>query len=315
MKRRDEASEEVDLSLGKTRVVENDSEPSKEGARLHVLHVTAGLRSGEFFAIETQEVIAGRGANCQLRIEDHGVSRQHASFHWRLDGLWIRDLGSLNGTFVNGQRITDQRLLVPADRIHFGYARLRYSLEEEHEVITLRELHSAVSRDHLTGVYNRRYFEQRLTSELAYCQRHSAPISLIALDVDHFKRINDEHGHPVGDLVLRAIASALLDATRAEDITARTGGEEFMVIARGTGSEGAAALAQRLLNRVRTLRVPIAGGSNQVTMSAGVASYEIFSERATADGLVEAADNALLVAKREGRNRICVQPFPLGELG
>ncbi len=310
MKRRDDVSEEVDLSLGNTRIVENDAEPGKDGARLHVLHITAGLRSGEFFAVETQDVIAGRGATCQLRLEDHGVSRQHASFHWRLDGLWIRDLGSLNGTFVNGQRVIGERLLTPADRVHLGYARLRYSLEEEHEVITLRELHSAVSRDHLTGVYNRRYFEQRLLSELAYCQRHLAPLSLIALDVDHFKRINDEHGHPVGDLVLRAIASALLDATRAEDITARTGGEEFMVIARGTGSEGAAALAQRLLNRVRELRVPIAGGSSCVTMSAGVASYANAAGRASCQELIEAADNALLEAKRDGRNRVCVQPLP-----
>jgi diguanylate cyclase (GGDEF)-like protein len=302
--RREAQSEEVDLGLGKTRVVDDDVQQARDGARLHVLHVTAGLRSGEFFAVETPEAIAGRNATCQMRLEDHGVSRQHASFHWRLDGLWIRDLGSLNGTFVNGQRVTEQRLLVPADRIHLGYARLRYSLEEEHEVITLRELHSAVSRDHLTGVYNRRYFEQRLMSELAFCQRHAAPISLIALDVDHFKRINDEHGHPVGDLVLRAIASALLDATRTEDITARTGGEEFMVIARGTGREGAIALAQRLLNRVRELRVPIAGGSSRVTMSAGVASYDRFTDRMTPDMFVEAADSALLVAKREGRNRV-----------
>lgn len=166
----------------------------------------------------------------------------------------------------------------------------------------LRELYQAAVRDHLTGLYNRRFFEERLTAEVAYAARHDAPLSLLIFDVDRFKLLNDAHGHVAGDFALKAVSSVLLRGVRTEDIVARYGGEEFVVVARGAALEGALALAERLRARVAESSFDHESRRLAVTVSAGTATLS--ATLATPRHLISAADSALFDAKERGRNRV-----------
>ena len=162
-------------------------------------------------------------------------------------------------------------------------------------------------RDSLTGLYNRRHFDERLAGELRRAERERSRVALLMLDLDHFKHINDTYGHAVGDEVLRHVAQIIAHEVRVgTDVPARYGGEEFAVIAPGTNLLGAESLAERIRTRVAGLRVPVGDQLVSVTLSVGVA---VFDPRATTRdepvrALVEAADQRLYQAKHAGRNRV-----------
>jgi len=162
-------------------------------------------------------------------------------------------------------------------------------------------------RDSLTGLYNRRHFDERLAGELRRAERERSRVALLMLDLDHFKHINDTYGHAVGDEVLRHVAQIIAHEVRVgTDVPARYGGEEFAVIAPGTNLLGAESLAERIRTRVAELRVPAGDQLVSVTLSVGVA---VFDPRATTRdepvrALVEAADQRLYQAKHAGRNRV-----------
>jgi diguanylate cyclase (GGDEF)-like protein len=164
-------------------------------------------------------------------------------------------------------------------------------------------------RDGLTRAYNKRYFTERIESELQYALRHQAPVSLIFLDIDHFKRINDVHGHQAGDHVLVQLAALVTSMVGEDDVFARYGGEEFAVIARGMDMTAAQALSERIRASVETH--PFASGDTAipVTISVGVSCAPGLGI-ATSIDMVARADEALYAAKREGRNRVCVGQTP-----
>jgi diguanylate cyclase (GGDEF)-like protein len=152
------------------------------------------------------------------------------------------------------------------------------------------------THDGLTGLANRRVFDEELAADVRRVHRGGAPFSLVVFDVDHFKSVNDEHGHQAGDEVLRRVAAALADATRDTDLAARYGGEEFVVLLRGCDRHHALAAADKLRRAAVLLDGPV-----PVTVSAGVASFP--DQAANASALVEAADHALYEAKRSGRDQ------------
>lgn len=160
--------------------------------------------------------------------------------------------------------------------------------------------------DGLTGLWNRTHFEIRLQDEVAATQRYDRPLSLIMLDVDHFKKLNDNHGHPFGDEVLQAVGEALAETARTSDWACRYGGEEFAVILRETNLEGALILAERLRKLIEDLTLRNKGQDVKVTASFGVSCSEQcmnpldFSRR----WLITSADGALYAAKHAGRNRV-----------
>jgi diguanylate cyclase (GGDEF)-like protein len=161
-----------------------------------------------------------------------------------------------------------------------------------------RELLSEQARtDELTGLFNRRHFHERLAAELARAQRDEAPVGLVLLDVDDFKRVNDVHGHPVGDQVLIAFGSILEDHVRAGDVVCRTGGEEFGVVLPNADEAEAGRCADRLVAAVRAATWPDAG---PITASAGVAVAP--DDAATVAALFKAADECLLAAKAQGKD-------------
>ena len=156
--------------------------------------------------------------------------------------------------------------------------------------------------DGLTGLPNREAFERRLAEEIERAVRHQQPVAICFVDIDHFKVINDTLGHKAGDRVLAMVAASLKATARTIDVVARYGGEEFVVIAPGTWSSDAVALADRLRRSVSALPTP--GVGRLLTISVGVAGLPEHASRA--DALLERADEALYAAKRAGRDRTMV---------
>ena len=163
--------------------------------------------------------------------------------------------------------------------------------------------------DSLTGLGNRRYFESRLDEAISYAARHRHPLSLAMADLDHFKRINDTYGHEAGDRALQAFADVLLRLTRREDVVARFGGEEFLVLLPETGGDRAAAFAERV--RIATSELEVLGDDHRITVSIGVAELE---GGESGESMIKRADEALYEAKAEGRDRV-VRYAPRQPLG
>jgi diguanylate cyclase (GGDEF)-like protein len=157
--------------------------------------------------------------------------------------------------------------------------------------------------DPLTGCANRRALEDRLTGELAFARRTKKPLSMLVVDVDHFKRVNDTHGHAIGDEVIRHVAEVLRGGVRTSDVVARYGGEEFCAVLREADLDGASILAERLRAAIAGREVTVGERTLQVTASIGVATFEAGDEVAP-DSMFRRADAALYRAKQNGRNRV-----------
>lgn len=173
---------------------------------------------------------------------------------------------------------------------------------------SLATLKPLADRDELTGLYNRHYFNTEARRQFGAWRRYGNPLSLIMLDIDHFKRINDRHGHPAGDEVLKALAATLLAQTRELDTTCRYGGEEFVMLLPFTDLSGALAKAHQIKNAIDALSVPWRHERLRFHVSMGVA--ELHDSQWEPADLVAAADRALYRAKAEGRNRICAAGGP-----
>jgi two-component system cell cycle response regulator len=162
-------------------------------------------------------------------------------------------------------------------------------------------LEQLVYSDDLTGLWNRRFLHRRLTAELHAARRHGHALSVAMVDVDHFKAVNDDHGHQVGDEVLAVVADRMTRAVRAEDVVGRWGGEEFVAILPQIDADGAHAAAERI--RCCVADDPVAGARIAITVSVGCATL---ADETTADELLARADQALYAAKRGGRNVVAV---------
>lgn len=179
-----------------------------------------------------------------------------------------------------------------------------------------KQLYEASIYDPLTEVFNRRYFAKQLSKEMAYARRHGTTVSVLVLDIDHFKQVNDVFGHSTGDQVLREVAARLKARLRSEDTLARHGGEEFVVLLRGVHAEGAAAAAERLRAALASQPVEARVASIPVTISVGCATHA--GGQCSEDELLALADSRLYQAKRSGRNRVVSEgddtPDASGEL-
>ncbi|HSN91028.1 MAG TPA: GGDEF domain-containing protein [Anaeromyxobacteraceae bacterium] len=248
------------------------------------------------------EITLGRDAACAVRLDGEDVSRRHARVAPEGDGHAVVDLGSTNGTLVNGEAVASVRRLSPGDRIAIGPYVAKYLGPNDPEATLHAELHRRATADALTGLPNRRAFEEALAREVARARRAGTPLGLLLVDVDHFKRVNDERGHPAGDEVLRAVAGRIASAARAGDLVGRVGGEEFALALPGAGAADAREAGERVRARVADGPVALEGGDLAVTVSVGVASLGEPPEEGP--DLVARADEALYRAKRAGRNRV-----------
>ncbi len=273
---------------------------------LAVLTALSGAEAGRILPLAlTGFVTFGRDQGCTYAFADGSLSRVHATIVFVAGEYMLKDEGSTNGSFIDDQRVAKVGKLQDGARVQLGTSlSFRFSLVTEEEDLALRRVYDAAMKDGLTGLFNRKHTDERLDAELAYANRHSTALSVAMIDVDHFKLVNDTHGHPAGDAVLRAVAESMGKALRTEDVLGRYGGEEFVVVARGASLEEALRMAERLRARVAATPIEFEGISIVVTASLGVASLACCQKPVTREALIALADERLYRAKESGRNRV-----------
>lgn len=270
----------------------------------HLLVHVQGSELGRVRELNARALLIGRGADAELWLSDDGVSRKHARLLQEGDRYYLEDLSSANGTYVQGEKISGRRLLEDGDQIQMGpSAVFRYSITDDDQKALLEQLYSTSVTDALTGARNREYMDSLLASELSYARRHGNTMSFVIFDLDHFKNVNDTHGHPAGDAVLVQVAEAVRGQLRLEDVLCRYGGEEFGIVLRSVDLPGAHATGERIRAVIEELQVKHEDLTLHVTASVGC-SNRAEKEDITPADMVSLADARLYKAKRSGRNKV-----------
>lgn len=261
--------------------------------------------------IDKPDIFIGRDPSCEIMLDDIKVSRRHAQIIYEnfedraaVPRVRIKDLGSTNKTFVNSQEIAEAELR-DNDTISIGSTSFGLFLRDESNIRAEQRLVELASNDGLTGLRNRAYFDMAYPREFSKARAQGRELSIIIFDLDHFKKINDGHGHPIGDHVLREMGRIAATTSRSRDLAARYGGEEFVFVLPETGLENACMLAERLRKRVEEHNFSVGSHELKVSISAGVASLS--EAEAEPAELLKFADKALYKAKETGRNRVCRQ--------
>lgn len=233
---------------------------------------------------------------------ERSVSREHARIWRGLSGYRIKDLDSTNKTLLNDQPVIEAELK-DGDHVSIGSCVLKFMERSSVEARYHEEIYQLATMDALTGLYNRRQFLELTERELARTSTHDRPLTLLIIDLDHFKLINDRHGHPAGDVVLKEVATTLKADPHEEFIIARIGGEEFAVVLPEHDLEQAREIAEHLCAAGGALERSEPAGARQVTVSIGVAGW--LTGMTNIGELMRAADEQLYRAKQTGRNRVC----------
>lgn len=280
-------------------------------SRCATLLVLRGRSLGRLYKLDISRILMGRAPTADLILDDDGISRFHAVITHEGEHFNIEDLGSKNGVIVNGFKVSGHAL-EEGDRIQLGSnTLLKFSFHDDVEEQFQQELYRSATIDPLTGIYNRRHLIDRLRSECAYARRQGTPLSLLMIDLDHFKQVNDKFGHLAGDAVLRETAKAIQATLRIEDVFGRYGGEELCAILRGIEAPNALLAAQRIVDFVRANRVKHSEHLLQITVSVGIAT-SVHNILDTPQELIDAADRALYRAKAAGRDRCEAEKPPPG---
>jgi diguanylate cyclase (GGDEF)-like protein len=286
----------------KTAQFEPNSVRKGEHARFMLM---TGQAAGMVIALDREITVIGRGREADISLADTGLSRRHCEITREEGRYLIRDLGSTNGTVVNGRRVQVWPLRV-GDRVQLGpNVVLQFALFDETEETLARRLYEASTRDALTGAFNRRFLLERLDAEISYAHRHASPLTLLVIDLDHFKQVNDRHGHEGGDAVLREFSALVMSMIRVEDVFGRIGGEEFVLVVRGISRGDAERFAERLRNGVERLKIGHRGEKVAITVSIGLAHLHENDTNMGSHALLRLADRRLYEAKGAGRN--CVR--------
>lgn len=280
----------------------DDDKPIRETPETSLyLLVIHGEATGRRFRLKVgDEITIGRSSDATIVLNDSRVSSLHCTVARTDSGAHVEDHNSRNGTFLDGERVDRKPLRLDA-QLRVGRTVLRLEMKSDEEIAREEELFKAATTDPLTRIPNRRWFTERALEEIEFCRRHSRPLCVLMLDVDHFKKINDSHGHQIGDMVLSSLAGVLHDQKRAEDLLCRFGGEEFILLLRETPLDKGLVFCERLRAAIEAhafqwgeIRVP-------VTASIGIAQHDGPS---TLESLIQRADEALYSAKQHGRNRV-----------
>lgn len=263
------------------------------------LVVITGSAIGQRVEVGDAPLVIGRSPECGLVLQGGGLSRRHCSI-WTINGcIWIRDLASTNGIYVNGRRATTEELTA-GDEVALGDVVLRVlrrkSVEDSYHAVMTERAYV----DELTGLGNRRRFQDLLEGGVTQAALRGETFSLVLLDLDDFKCINDRHGHDVGDSVLKSCAAQLRSITRSSGGLARIGGEEFAAILHGADALCATNYAERCRKAIAEMVFPDLGQAFRLSASFGVASWQ--SGMADSAALVRVADERLYAAKRAGKN-------------
>lgn len=250
--------------------------------------------------------VIGRDPAAELTLNDPGASKQHARIELVEENgdvsYYLHDLGSTNGTEVNGKKVKGPFPLRDSDKISLGGTVLRFVLADEIDAAFHAQVDAMLSTDDLTGLLAYRRFDAALEDALKLAQAKHTPLSLLVLDLDGLKGVNDVHGHAMGAFTIGQVGRLLANVLGARGTATRFGGDEFVAFLPGLGREEATKLAETIRQRVAAQKFTREGVTVTVTVSIGVAS---FPERAQdAKKLFDAADRALYRAKARGKNQV-----------
>ena len=307
------SADTAELSVGGKKKGASPSRKQETKRRI-ILTIIHGneIDFGKTYNLSQDVILIGRDKSNTVPLDDAGVSKTHCEIRRvkSKDGdeqVIIKDLNSTNGTFVNGWLIRQQKLN-PADKIAVGETVFRFSYNDEIEEEYHSKLFNFATTDSLTGLYNRRYILNELENQYKIAKRNFRTFSIVVLDIDNFKGINDTYGHPAGDEYLKNTAFIINRTLREQDITGRLGGDEFLIILPETDLDGAFNLANRIRERIEGSDIIFGGQQIKSTVSAGVSQYRADITRTGADrdtaALFQIADRALYEAKDSGKNRV-----------
>jgi diguanylate cyclase (GGDEF)-like protein len=291
------------MSEWKTRITKIPvPKPSGSGDACLVLIYPPGPEMGKRFPLDRPELVVGRGNDCDIQVDRDSVSRRHARVYSKDGTAWgVEDLGSTNGSYLNDTPIQEATLR-DGDFLKIGAAIFKFLTGDNVEMSYHEEIYRMTIVDGLTGVHNKRYFLEFLDREMARCMRYGRPLALVMFDIDHFKRINDQHGHLTGDYVLKEMARRLSARIRRDELLARYGGEEFAAVLPETGRAGALEFGESLRQIVAREPFEFENDKLSVTISVGIAVVD--KEALDLMAFVKAADENLYRAKRAGRNQV-----------
>ena len=247
----------------------------------------------------------GRDPNINdIVIDDISISRQHALIYKKGDHFFIKDNDSTNGTYINDEKIKVEATLSNQDQIKIGGTILKF-LQGDIESLFLDNLREKINVDKLTGAYNKQYFEDHLKKLFSLAKRYNKPLSLILIDIDDFKKINDTYGHAAGDYILSELGKIVNQRIRTTDIFARVGGEEFGILCQETGHDNSRQLADDICMIVSGYSFSFGGSGIPVTLSIGLCEYT--NELPSESDMYTLCDSLLYKAKKSGKNRVCAE--------
>jgi two-component system cell cycle response regulator len=291
-----------------TPITPIDDDPGLTKPHSAYLIVVGGGLPGTMHPLDERGTSLGRSVENSVVLNDITVSRRHAFISIDSSGtIRISDDGSTNGTFLNGQPVPahSSRQLDNGDRIQLGTSVLlklvRLDASDER---FQREMFERTVRDCLTGLYNRAYFIDQVGPLAERYSSQGLGMAILMIDIDHFKRVNDDHGHVAGDGVLKEVSAVIRESTRSEDLVARYGGEEFVVALPVSCLELALERAERIRQNLAERAVWTDSAQVRVTASIGLAFGPPGRPRHHDRTLILRADQALYKAKAEGRNRV-----------
>ncbi len=294
-------AEEQRTVISKNPLLELENQNSKKNSP--ILIEIDGDDIGKSYKLTSGMILIGRSDACDIVLNNDSVSRKHAVIQKHGENLIIFDNNSTNGLYANYQKVKSH-VLKEADIIKVGNYTFKYLESDGTEAQYHEELYHLKNYDALTHIFNKRYFGTRLEYEFERVLRYQKNLSYIALDIDHFKKVNDTHGHLAGDYVLAEFARIIGVYIRKTDIFGRVGGEEFSIIAPETEKKGAIILAEKLRKIISVHEFVYNNMKIPLTSSLGVIAIEDFKVTPSLIDFIAAADKLLYVAKQQGRNQV-----------
>lgn len=274
-----------------------------------VLILIRGTPQGKKYSLKGQaKFTLGRDKTADIQLDDANISRQHACISFENDKIYIEDLGSRNGTFLNDEPVGAAKIeLAKEDMIKMGSTVLKYLPAGQLETLYHINLTNAASMDKLTGLYNRKYISEVLEVEFKRAKALHSSIAVVLFDIDNFKKINDTYGHDCGDYVLSTLgAQVKASGLRERDLAGRYGGEEFIVVLTNSDAKQAADVAERIRKKIETYEFLYDNQKIPVTVSLGVCA--IRKDFHLGADLYKEADKALYESKKTGKNKVTVAP-------
>ncbi len=269
-----------------------------------------GTGTGKRFLIDKAELNLGRAATSDIVLADNSVSRTHAHIYSEDMGVFVEDAGSANGTYINETKINERYKLSDQDLIRLGILLLKFFSADNVDGFIQDKIYQLATIDAGTQIFNKQYLKDTLESEFRKAKSSAKNLTILVFDLDHFKKVNDTYGHNAGDQVLRDLAKVVKSCIRREDIFARFGGEEFVVILPNTSAQQSVKVAETIRQKceetVHTIAYVENGQNKQVahtqTISIGIGGYN--PNMTAPKDLLELADQKLYQSKKDGRNRL-----------